>query len=82
MNDLEASLKSELGCLGLICVELTNGEVGGNYKVSVQKRDSCSFVFTGTSILVCPSLEVVLQARIIVVIEEDIVLASVSVPPL
>lgn len=40
MNDLEASLEGLKCDFWLIFVELTDGEVGGNYKVSVQKRDS------------------------------------------
>lgn len=40
MNDFEAALKGLKSGFWLVFVQLSDGEVAGNYKVSVQKRDS------------------------------------------
>lgn len=47
----------------------------------MHKRDHSSFDLTGCSIFVSPELEVVSQARIVMVVDEDIMLSSISVPP-
>lgn len=48
----------------------------------MQKRNSSSFDFTTTGILVCPDLEVVMEGRSIKIVDDDIALTNVSIPPL
>lgn len=48
----------------------------------MHKRDSSSFVFTYNRVLVCPELEVMAKARVVMVVYEDISLASIAFPPL
>lgn len=81
MNDLESAFEGCDHFLARVLIQVPNGIVRGYYNISVHKRDHSSFDLTGCSILVCPELEIVSQARIVVVVDEDIVLASVSIPP-
>jgi hypothetical protein len=81
VNDFESAFQSGNHFLARVLIQVPNGIVAGYDKISVHKRDHSSFDLTGCSILVCPELEIVSQARIVVVVDEDIMLSSISVPP-
>jgi len=69
MNDLESAFEGCDHFLARVLIQVPNGIVRGYYNISVHKRDHSSFDLTGCSILVCPELEIVSQARIVVVVD-------------
>lgn len=82
MDHLESSLECLNHLITVFAVDVLNGVVARNYKVSVHKRDRSSFGLCGACVLISPDLKEVSQTTIVMVIKQDCLLPCVSVEPL
>lgn len=82
MDDFAAASDGFDHLFAVFLVEILDALVGGDYEGVMIKRNTGTFHFSVTRVMIHPDLEVVTKARVVMVVEEHCLLAGVAVPPL